>query len=91
VTKPKADARLSPLAQEILGYLEENPEACDTLVGITRWWLLKQRIGAAAKAVQEALDELVKLRLISRKEYPHGPTLYRAKRKRRKEQRETSD
>lgn len=79
MTQPKAQARLSKVAREILAYLKRNPEACDTLVGITRWWLMKQRIEAAANAVQQALDELVKLELVLRNEVPHGPVTYRAK------------
>ena len=79
--QPKAHTRLSAVAREILAYLEQNPNACDTLVGITRWWLMKQRIEATTIAVQQALDELVKLELVLRNEVPHGPANYKAKKK----------
>jgi hypothetical protein len=47
------------LAEEILRYLQAHPNACDTLLGIMEWWLLKQRIEIAANDVQKALDQLV--------------------------------
>ena len=80
VSQPKTRERLSALAREILGYLERNPDACDTLVGIARWWLLKQRVHAATEDVQCALNQLMKLGLVSRNENPPGPMMYRANR-----------
>ena len=80
MTQPHA--RLSKVARDILGYLGRNPEAGDTLVGVARWWLLQQRIHTAVEDVQRALDQLVKLGLVSRrKTTPHGPLLYTAGRK----------
>lgn len=78
MNQPKTRERPSALAREILGYLERNPDASDTLVGIARWWLLRQRIHAATEGVQRALDQLVKLGLVSRNENPPGPVIYRA-------------
>jgi hypothetical protein len=80
MTQPHA--RLSKVARDILGYLERNPDAGDTLRGVARWWLLQQRIHTAVEDVQRALDQLVKLGLVSRrKTTPHGPLLYTAGRK----------
>ena len=62
---------------EILGYLKKNPGACDTLVGIARWWVLKQRIEAMTTEVKGAIDELVRRRLLVRTSRPHGQPLYR--------------
>jgi len=42
---------------------------------------MKQPIEATAIAVQQALDELVKLELVLRNEVPHGPVIYRARKK----------
>jgi hypothetical protein len=47
------------LAEEVLQYLQAHPNASDTLLGITEWWLMKQRVEIAANDVQEALDQLV--------------------------------
>jgi hypothetical protein len=47
------------VADEILSYLVEHPEAQDTVEGITEWWLLEQRIRTAIAEVDGALHELV--------------------------------
>jgi hypothetical protein len=52
---------VSAVALEILGYLQQHPHASDTLVGIARWWLLRQRIETMTKTVKKALDELMSL------------------------------
>jgi hypothetical protein len=49
---------------EILGYLQQHAGARDTLVGIARWWLLRQRIETMTKSVKKALDELIGLGLV---------------------------
>ncbi|MGA9365354.1 MAG: hypothetical protein WBW16_13400 [Bacteroidota bacterium] len=49
----------SPLAQEILSYLVENPDAQDTLEGIVQWWLLERKIERQTVEVKEVLANLV--------------------------------
>lgn len=56
---------LTPLAIEILTYLEHHPRACDTLVGIARWWILRQRIEAMTHEVKAALDQLVSMGVVA--------------------------
>ena len=68
---------LSPLSVEILGYLEQNPRASDTLVGIARWWVLRQRIEAMTTEVKGALDQLVALGLVVRTSRAHAQPVYR--------------
>jgi hypothetical protein len=48
------------IAEEILDYLRKHPEACDTLEGITEWWLLEQRIKYELKRIEAAISNLVK-------------------------------
>lgn len=48
----------SRITCEILSYLEEHPEAEDTIDGIIQWWLLERKIRYQQKKVQEALSEL---------------------------------
>jgi hypothetical protein len=48
-----------PIANEILAYLVNHPEAHDTLEGITEWWLLEQRIRHAVAEVDKVLQDLV--------------------------------
>jgi DNA-binding PadR family transcriptional regulator len=59
------ERRQSRVAQAILDYLREHPEAQDTLAGIAEWWLPVQGIKDQNTSVKEALDELVAEGLIS--------------------------
>jgi hypothetical protein len=52
------------MALKILRYLDENPNAADTVEGILQWWLLDRAIIEEEKAVSQALDSLVKSNLI---------------------------
>src|ERR1051326_2756574 len=69
-------ARVSPLSIEILQYLERSPRASDTLLGIARWWILRQRIEALTTEVKDALDELLDLGFLIRKQRPHAQPTY---------------
>ncbi len=55
---------LSDVAQKILDYLTEHPEAQDTLEGLVQWWLLEREIVIQASHVQAALAELSAQELI---------------------------
>lgn len=65
-----------PIADEILAYLVEHPEAQDTLEGITEWWLLEQRIRHAVAKVDGVLDDLVADDLLVRRHCADGRTYY---------------
>lgn len=54
----------SEVALKILRYLDQNPNAADTVEGILEWWLPKQSIYEEEKVVKRALDEMVKRNLI---------------------------
>ena len=54
----------SQIAHEILAYLDEHPEAQDTLDGIVQWWLLEQKIRYQMNLVKEVLAELVRKGLV---------------------------
>jgi hypothetical protein len=54
----------SEVAQKILRYLDQNPNAADTVEGILEWWLPKQSIYEEEKVVKRALDEMVERKLI---------------------------
>ena len=47
------------LADEVLAYLVQHPQARDTIEGIAEWWLLEQRIRTAVVEVEAALSDLV--------------------------------
>lgn len=52
------------VALKILRYLDQNPNAADTVEGILEWWLPNQSIYEEEKVVKRTLDEMVKRNLI---------------------------
>ena len=67
---------MSTLAREILGYWEQNPSGCDSLVGITQFWLPPRGVRATSKDIEVALDELVALDLVVKTAQPDGSLVY---------------
>lgn len=63
-------------AEEILAYLKRHPEAMDTLDGIVRWWIPRQRIEESVQTVHKALDYLVKKKQIARRFTVAGDAVY---------------
>lgn len=47
------------LCKALIQYLDENPEAMDTLDGIAEWWVMRQRIRASVTTVACAVRQLV--------------------------------
>jgi len=46
------------IADEITAYLNAHQDAADTLEGVIKWWVLRQRIEEASKKVQSAIEYL---------------------------------
>jgi hypothetical protein len=67
------------IQKDVLAYLSANPMAQDTLEGIVAWWLLEQKIEAAASGVKAALAKLVQEKKLSAKKGPDGRVHYRLK------------
>lgn len=65
------------LAQRIMEYLRKNPDAGDTLEGITNWWLQLERIEQSVDEVLESLEDLVKKGLVVRQDIPGGTAYYK--------------
>jgi len=65
------------IRQQILAYLDDHPDAQDTLEGIVQWWLLEREIQHWMGRVKDALDELVAEGLISEYEGRDGQIHYR--------------
>ena len=51
--------RRAEIARAIVDYLRKNPEAQDTLAGISGWWLPRQKINASMSTLKAVLTELV--------------------------------
>ena len=76
ISEGQVDGKMEQVSRMILDYLRKNPEAGDTLEGITEWWMNVQRIEFSTKEVGEALENLAeqgKIRIIERKD---GSTAY---------------
>jgi hypothetical protein len=66
------------LARCILDYLRAQPQARDTLEGITKWWLMRQRVSESMGIVQRAVNRLRDRGLICERQLAGGSLLYEA-------------
>ena len=69
------EEQVTKFAFMILGYLKKNPNAMDTIEGITEWWILSENINLNLTNVQNALDTLLAENLIQKKSY-NGQRVY---------------
>lgn len=46
------------MAEAILSYLKEHPEASDTLEGIAEWWIMRQRVRVEVDTLKRVLCQL---------------------------------
>ena len=84
MNRPKQlnDKRVRLVEDEILRYLINNPKAQDAVEGVIEWWLLSKEYERAV--VEAALANLVKARLVIKRERS-GSQTYKMNRRRRKE------
>lgn len=73
--------RKKKLTQDILHYLEKNPEAGDTLEGISQWWLYQLQIENALDEVASALMQLEKEGVVETRARQDGVKVYKIKKK----------
>jgi FAD/FMN-containing dehydrogenase len=71
-----SNADIKELAHEIERYLRERGQAADTIEGITRWWLMRQRLQEAQKNVAQAMEFLSIQGLVKIRKLPDGAVLY---------------
>ena len=64
------------MADEVLAYLLQHPQAQDTLEGIAEWWLLEQRIRYTLADVEPALCQLVENEFLIARQCVNGRTYY---------------
>jgi len=65
------------LARSILRYLDEHPEANDTLDGIAQWWLLREWSERKVMDVQRAVGFLLSKDLVVEARIGRSPPFYR--------------
>lgn len=66
------------IGELILNYLRKNPEAGDTLLGISRFWLELERIDMTVDDVAAACENLVNKGLIKIIKTESGRVFYKA-------------
>lgn len=59
MTEENDERAIAEVAEAIKRYLNAHPNAADSVEGIARWWLARQRFEEAAEIVQQALEHLV--------------------------------
>jgi hypothetical protein len=67
------------LAGVILRYITSHPDACDTLQGVSKWWVARQRYEDSRTRVAAALELLLEQRQIESSIGADGQVVYRAK------------
>jgi hypothetical protein len=55
-----------PLAESIMQYLAEHPNAMDTFDGIAEWWIMRRQVRVDAMLLAKALDALTERGLIEK-------------------------
>lgn len=66
------------LAEAISQYLAQRPNAADTLSGLAKWWVLRQRLFDAEEDVKRATEYLVDQGILEKRTLANGEVLYRA-------------
>lgn len=64
------------LAEEIAQYLQSRPRGADTLEGIARWWLARQRLQEAEERVGRALELLCHQGVLDHRISADGRVIY---------------
>ncbi len=65
------------IARMILNYLRNNPDAGDTLEGISKWWLENELVDRSVDEISNALENLNKMGIVTRKDIEGCNPLYR--------------
>jgi hypothetical protein len=69
-------ADIKALADEIAAYLREREQVADTIEGIARWWIMRQRLQEGQRKVAQAMDYLCARGLVTTRKLPDGALLY---------------
>jgi len=68
--------QVSALAQDIERYLQERPNASDTVEGIRRWWVGGRWADVSATLMLTALDRLVERHVVAKRALSDGSVVY---------------
>jgi Fe2+ or Zn2+ uptake regulation protein len=68
--------REAELAKLLMGYLEEHPQAMDSVHGIAEWWVAREQVGVNVNTLLRVLQQLTAKGLLEEIQSTEGP-LYR--------------
>jgi hypothetical protein len=74
---PAESQQMLSVANVIKRYLSSCPEASETVEGVARWWLARQRFHDSVELVQQALDYLESEGQVEKINASKGVVLYR--------------
>jgi Fe2+ or Zn2+ uptake regulation protein len=69
------------ISEQILKYLQKNPDSGDTLEGIVKFWLKCERIDQSVDDVRDALEGLVERGVVIRLKTKGNMPIYKVARK----------
>ena len=69
------------ISELILNYLRKNPDAGDTVEGISNWWLEMERIDYTIDSVKDALKVLLKNGTVKEHKSREGTIIYKVNEK----------
>lgn len=72
----KFDNEISAIAKDIEAYLLNHPAAADTAMGVTQWWLTRQRYEQSFDKVTKAQDLLVGRGKLTKQTNSEGGVIY---------------
>lgn len=70
------EAGRQEVERAVLAYLQQHPDAADTLDGIVNWWLPQQRFEIERQRIERALGHLVECGQLRCDPLPGGAVLY---------------
>jgi hypothetical protein len=73
---PNRAKEVQSIADEIARYLKKRESGADTLEGVMRWWIARQRLTEAEDKVREAVDILCDQGVVQRRILGDGTVLY---------------
>lgn len=65
------------ITKKILDYLKKNPDAGDTLEGISKWWLEMERVNQSVNEILNVLEELINTGIVTRQEVRGSNPIYK--------------
>jgi len=76
MSQPEDDANVLIVAQKITRYLEQHPQAADTMEGVVQWWLTRQHFDQTWGTVHKALEYLVATGNVAKQVTTEGKIVY---------------